>query len=146
MQVRHPNGWTAPVVEHDRELVGQSDAHSPLVTRHRAPTFRLEHEAAERPSLSFHEDLGSLGRQREAAAREVPLALEETSVVLDPRKVRESHPRIEAAGREPELCDEPGANGIPDIRLAGATRHQTRDPFEVPSAGRMLVRDDLVPV
>ena len=85
-----------PRVEHDRELVGQSDAHSPLVTRHGAPTFGLEHQAAERPALSFHEDLGSVSRQREAATREVPLALEETSVALDPRKVRESHPRIEA--------------------------------------------------
>ncbi len=116
-------------------------------SRETAPaTFGLEHEPAERPALSFDEDLGSVGRQREAAAREVPLALEETSVALDPRKVRESHPRIEAARREPELGDEPRAHGVPDIRLARATRHQTRDPLEMTSAGRVLVRDDLVSV
>jgi hypothetical protein len=112
-------------------------------SRDTAATFRLE-QAAQRPACRSRISAPSAGN--EAAARKVPLALEETSVALDARKVRESHPRIEAAGREPELGDEPGANRVPDIRLAGATRHQTRDPLEMTSAGRVLVRDDLVSV
>ena len=141
-----PQRVDRPRVEHDRELVGQGDPHPPLVTRDGPATFRLEHEAAERPALSLDEDLGAVGRQREASAREVPLALEETPVALDPREVGESHPRIEAARRKPELGDEPRAHGVPHIRLARAARHEARDPLEMTSAGRVLVGDDLVSV
>ena len=121
-------------------------AHPALVTRDSPATFRLEHEPAKRPALSLDEDLDSLGGQREASAREVPLALEETPVALDAREVSQSHPRIEAARREPELGDEPRTHGVPHVRLARTTRDETRDPFEVTSARRVLVCDDLVSV